>query len=177
MYKPALRPKHMYGLATTLVLLIAGGCSNKPYLVTFNEQVVYSPNQALVNPVFFDPALQGCLNQLLSGDSELEVEAIRIFACPEAGIRNMRGIRAMRSLEQLELSGNEIDNISELQPLRNLRVLSLRNNRIGNIGPLSRLPLLRFVSLEGNDGIPCQQLDELGARLSNTLNRPQDCVR
>ena len=164
-------------LALLAALLLASGCSSKPYLVTFNEKVVYAPNEALVNPVFSDPALQGCLNQLLSSDTEQDVADIRIFACPEAGIRNLRGISALRALEQLELSGNGIDNISELQPLRNLRVLSLRNNRIANIGPLSSLPILRFVSLEGNDGIPCQQLDELGRRLGNTLTRPATCVR
>ena len=162
------------GVGLLLALLLASGCSNR--LVTFNDQVIYSPNAALVNPVFADPALQGCLNQILSANPELTVQEIRTFACPEAGIESLRGMSALVGLEQLELSGNGIDNISELQPLRNLRVLSLRNNRIRNIGPLSSLPVLRFVSLEGNDNIPCRQLDELGARIGATLNRPARCA-
>lgn len=175
--KSALRLLRPAWLLPALGLALASGCSQQPYLVTLNEQVLYSPNEALKDPVFSDPALQGCLNRLLSTDGDTDLASIRTFACPQAGIQSLRGISALSGLEQLELSGNGIDNISELQPLRNLRVVSLRNNRIRNIGPLASLPVLRFVSLEGNDDVPCRQLDELGARLGNTLNRPATCVR
>lgn len=160
--------------ALLTLALLGAGCSNR--LVTFNEQVIYSPNAALVNPVFADAGLQGCLNQVMMANPELAVADIRTLACPEAGIESLRGMSALQGLEQLELSGNRIDNISELQPLRNLRVLGLRNNRVRNIGPLSSLPVLRFVSLEGNDNIPCRQLDELGARIGATLSRPATCT-
>lgn len=168
------RIRHGSGFGLLLLALFTSACSNR--LVTFNERVIYSPNAALINPVFSDAAMQGCLNQILNANPELETGTIRTFACPEAGIESLRGISALQGLEQLELSGNRIDNISELQPLRNLRVLSLRNNRIRNIGPLSGLPVLRFVSLEGNEDIPCRQLDELGDRLGATLNRPGACA-
>lgn len=170
---PGTRPAGLTALLLPLFLL-AAGCSNR--LVTFNDQVVYSPNPALINPVFADASLQGCLNQILSANPGMAVAEIRTLACPEAGIESIRGISALRGLEQVELSGNRIDNLSELQPLRNLRVVGLRNNRIRNIGPLSALPLLRFVSLEGNDDIPCRQLDELGARIGSTLSRPEACA-
>jgi len=46
-----------------------------------------------------------------------------------------------------------------------------------NIGHIQGLPLLRFVALEGNDRIPCRQLDELGEKLGATLSRPASCTR
>jgi len=173
MYASGARPAGLTALLLPLFLLVAG-CSNR--LITFNDQVIWSPNPALVNPVFADSSLQGCLNQILNASPGMAVTEIRTLACPDAGIESLRGISALTSLEQVELSGNRIDNLSELQPLRNLRVVGLRNNRIRNIGPLSALPLLRFVSLEGNNDIPCRQLDELGTRIGSTLSRPESCA-
>lgn len=162
------------GLLAGLVASLLAACSGSPYTVSLNDNVLYSPNAALRAGGVSDPALQGCINQILAlGDTSLT--EIRSLACPEAGVRSLDGLQALTALEQLELSNNAIDNLAPLQPLRNLRVVSLRNNGIRNIGPLSGLALLRFVSLEGNDGIPCRQLDELQERLGNTLNRPLNC--
>jgi Leucine-rich repeat (LRR) protein len=160
-----------------LALTLSAGCSSKPYKVVLNNNVVYSPNPALLNQTVSDPALQGCLNQVLASMENGSVETIKLLACPDAGIKSLDGIAALAALEQLELSNNSIDNLGALQPLRNLRVLSLRNNRIMNIGPIQGLPLLRFVALEGNDRIPCRQLDELGEKLGATLSRPASCTR
>lgn len=159
-----------------LALLLLSACSNSPYTVSLNDNVLYSPNEALRNAVVADPALQGCINQVLAVSSSNDLDSIRSLACPDAGIRTLDGLQSLTALEQLELSNNAIDNLAPLQPLRNLRFVSLRNNGIRNIGPLSRLQLLRFVSLEGNEHIPCRQLDELQQRLGNTLNRPASCA-
>lgn len=163
-----------------LTLLVLSACSNKPYIVTLNNNVLYSPFPAQSNRIFDDSGLQGCLNQLLSTlETETEaapaLEDIRSLVCPEAGIRSLEGITALSGLEALELSNNLIDNISHLQPLRNLRNVNLSNNRLRNIGPLTALPLLRFASLEGNEDLPCRQLDELERKLGSTLNRPANC--
>ena len=170
--------KHSLRLPFTLILLLTmTGCSLKPYTVTFNDNVISSPNAALLNSIVSDPSLQACLNQNLSNLGTTDATRIKLLACPGAGIKSLDGINALASLEQLELSDNSIDNLSPLSSLRNLRVLGLRNNGIRNIGPLTSLPLLRFVSLQDNDNILCRQLDELGAKLGNTLNRPLGCVK
>lgn len=156
--------------------LALSGCSGSPYTISFNDNVLYSPNASIKAGGVADPALQGCINQIL-GTTGGTAETLKTLACPNAGIRTLEGLSALTALEQVEFGNNAIDNLGPLQPLRNLRVASLRNNRIMNIGPLSGLPLLRFVSLEGNDEIPCRQLDELQQKLGNTLNRPQACIQ
>jgi hypothetical protein len=156
-------------------LLPLAGCSASPYTVSFNDNVLYSPNAALRNGGVSDSSLQGCINQVLAVTG-LDAASLRTLACPDASVRSLEGIHALIALEQLELGNNSIDNLAPLQPLRNLRTLSLRNNAIRNIGPLAALPLLRFVALEGNEFIPCRQLDQLQEKLGNTLSRPADCA-
>lgn len=158
-----------------LMVLPLAACTAVPYTVSLNNNVLYSPNAALLAGGVADAALQGCINQALAV-TEGELDSLKTLACPNAGVQSLEGINRLIALEQLELSNNSIDNLSPLQPLRNLRVVSLRNNAIRNIGPLSALPLLRFVSLEGNQNVPCSQLDELQERLGNTLNRPTACA-
>lgn len=157
-------------------LLLLGACSGSPYTVTFGDKVLYSPNAPNRNSVLADAALQGCLNAVLAGVEGADPANIKLLACPSAGVVSLEGISALPQLEQLELSGNRISDISPLSSLKNLRVLSLRDNRIGNIGVLDSLPILRFVSLQGNNGIACRQLDALERRLGNTLNRPERCL-
>lgn len=163
------------GLLLGGMLLALGGCAGSPYTVSLNNNVLYSPNAAVLAGGVTDPALQACINQALAL-AKVTVAELKTLACPNTGIRSLDGITRLGALQQLELGNNAIDNLSPLQPLRNLRVLSLRNNRIRNIGPLTALPLLRFVSLEGNEQIPCAQLDGFQERLGNTLNRPAICT-
>ena len=139
--------------------------------------MVYSPNEALKHKVVKDASLQGCLNQALAGMKDGTPAQVTLLACPDAGIKTLEGIGALTSLEQLELSGNGISNLAPLLPLKNLRLLSVRNNRINDIGPLESIATLRFVSLQGNDDIPCRQLDDLQRKLGNTLNKPDSCKR
>ncbi|MES2605929.1 MAG: leucine-rich repeat domain-containing protein, partial [Pseudomonadota bacterium] len=63
-----------------------------------------------------------------------------------------------------------------LVQLKNLRVLGLRNNPLTTVQPLQELPLLRFVSLQGNDRLRCAELDQLKARLGNTVSAPVQCA-
>jgi hypothetical protein len=164
-------------LFTILMLSIPAACSNSPYRITFNDNVIHDPAVPPERRLFSDPGLQACVNQLLAADTTLSVSDISLLVCPDAGIRNLAGIEVLAGLEQLELSNNSISNIAPLASLRNLRVLGIRNNNLGNIGILAGMPILRFVTLQGNTGISCRQLDELGEKLGNTLTRPATCTR
>ncbi len=169
-------PKHQrfLSLRTALMCCLLSAC--RPYTITLNNNVVYSPNASLRNAVLQDPGLQACLNQALARNEQTDPATVTLLACPGAGVRNLVGIEALANLEQLELGDNAITNLSPLVPLKKLRVLGLRNNATGDVRPLDTLPILRFLSLEGNDRIPCRQLDSLQEKLGNTFGRPQSCV-
>jgi Leucine-rich repeat (LRR) protein len=166
-----------YRLFPLLLIAALAGCSNSPYRITFNDNVIYDPAVPRERRLFSDPGLQACVNQVLAADATLGLADITLLACPDAGIRNLDGIDILAALEQLEVSNNSISNIAPLASLRNLRVLGIRNNDLGNIGVLAGMPILRFVTLQGNAGISCRQLDELGEKLGNTLTRPATCTR
>jgi len=166
-------PNSALSPALLVLLAVLGGCN---HTISFNNNVLYTPNPARNTGVLGDPALQGCLNQVLQARGTEDLGTITLLACPEAGIRTLAGIEALTALEQLEVSGNLISDLSPLTRLRNLRVLAVRNNAVGELRPLDSMPLLRFVSLQGNDRIPCPQLDALQQRLGNTLGRPVGCV-
>jgi hypothetical protein len=161
-----------------LVLLctVLGGCA-QPYSVTLNNNVLYRPGATQRSEgVARDPGLQACLDQTLERLEQTDPARITLLACPGAGVESLLGIEALASLEQLELSDNDITDIGPLVSLKNLRVLGLRNNEIGDVRVLNELPILRFLTLEGNERIPCRQLDGLQAKLGNTLGRPARCI-
>jgi Leucine-rich repeat (LRR) protein len=154
--------------------LLLGACANNPFKVMFGDKVLFTPRES--SGPLADPALQACLNQVLSPTQDSTLATLRTLACPGAGVQSLEGIGALAQLEQLEVSGNRITDISPLRGLHSLRVLNLSDNRVGNIGILDSLPTLRFVSLQGNDSIACRQLNALQNRLGNTLTRPGQCL-
>ncbi len=158
-----------------LLCCTVGGCLH-PYTVTLNDNVVYTPNEALRNAVTEDAGLQACLDQTLERNGQTDLALVTLLACPSAGVESLKGIDALVNLEQLELSDNAVTNLSPLIPLKNLRVVGLRNNKVGDIRPLEELPILRFLSLEGNNRIPCRQLNTFAQRLGNTFGRPESCI-
>ncbi|MCG8419467.1 MAG: hypothetical protein MJE77_16170 [Proteobacteria bacterium] len=75
---------------------------------------------------FDDPGLQGCYENLLRGpDGKPYAEEITILTCFNAGIRNLDGIEVLSGLEQLLLSGNELQNIAPVLHLPELNWLDL----------------------------------------------------
>jgi hypothetical protein len=171
-----LQVLHPSRLVLITALFLPLGACVMPYTVRLNDNVVYAPNGAQRDTLVQDPGLQACLDLAMERNEQTDPASVTLLACAGAGIQTLAGIEALVGLEQLELSDNQISNLSPLLPLRNLRVLGLRNNRIGDIRPLGNLPILRFLSLEGNDRVPCRQLDLVAMRLGNTFGRPQSCV-
>ena len=155
--------------------ILLAGCENNPYTITLNNNVLYSPTERVQTTHVEDANLQGCINQYFLRNNHEDAEKITILACPSAGIETLAGIRNLPNLEQVDFSDNRITDVSALNALDNLRVLSIRNNDIRNTNPLLDMPLLRFVAMQGNDNIPCRQLDRLAEKIGNTLNRPLNC--
>ena len=158
---------------TSLAVLLISACSQ--YQVVLNNNVLYTPTSQPPPSLLSDPNLQGCLNQQFATAGSDDPENIRLLACPSSGVQSLDGLRELPNLEQLELSDNQISDLSPLLTLKNLRVLSIRNNRVTSINALMSLPILRFVALQGNNNIACRQLDNLGEKIGNSLNRPVSC--
>jgi hypothetical protein len=91
------------------------------------------------------------------GDENLE-EALREEIGKEEGVLYEDDFG---ELEELDLSGNSISDISDIIMIHNLQVLSLENNEITDISPLQELENLNEVNVEGNPIESDDQLDIL----------------
>lgn len=167
---------HLLRLIGCGAFFLLTACKQNPYTVTFNNNVVYSPNAAVRDKVLDDPALQACLNQVMAGSAIENPEEVTLIACPAAGVTTLRGIEQLPNLEQLDLSDNAITHVGPLLSLKKLRVLSLRNNAVSSVAALASMPLLRFVSLSGNTRISCRDVEALENKLGNTLDKPLTCL-
>jgi len=81
-----------------------------------------------------------------------------------SGIVNPEGLQFFEGLNDLNLEGNEIEDLAPLSVLRRLSALNLRQNRVRDLAPLARMTGLRSLNLRGNAGIV--SLEPL-ARLAN----------
>jgi len=78
-----------------------------------------------------------------------------------------RGLGMDGSLKNLDLSGNEIRDISVLATHTDLVSLNLSNNSIDDIGALVLLTKLKDLDLRGNP-VDAKQLDKIRRKLPNT---------
>ena len=75
-------------------------------------------------------------------------------------IINLSGLRSLTKLEEIYLADNKINNILPLINLKNLKILDLSNNHIKDISYLFNLNKLEYVNLSGNK-IAIEQLKTL----------------
>ena len=159
-------------ICTTVIAMTA--CS-QAITVSVNDQAVYDPSGRIVGSSAIDADLQGCINLAMRQQDLQSPTELTVLSCSNSAIQNLANIGQLVQLRFLDLSNNNITNITPLEGLRILGGLSLGNNQISDIAPLFNMPGLTSVSLLGNNGIPCQQLQQLRARLGNNLSAPASC--
>jgi len=78
-------------------------------------------------------------------------------------ISDITDLWSLKQIEELYLARNQIGYIDVLYHLRNLRILDLSGNQINDISPLLQLENLEYLNLAGNN-IPQEQMDALLAK-------------
>ncbi len=92
------------------------------------------------------------------------LEDIEDFELSYSGIETLDGVEHCKHVVILDVSNNELSDISNLWDLNNLEELYLANNQIGYIDTLSNLLNLRVIDLSGNqidDITPILELERL----------------
>lgn len=92
------------------------------------------------------------------------LEDIEDFELAYYGIESLEGVEYCKQVVTMDLSNNEITDISELWNLNKLEELYLANNQIGYIDAVGTLLKLRLIDLSGNqidDISPLLELDNL----------------
>lgn len=67
-----------------------------------------------------------------------------------SGIRSLQGIQLLTNLEYLEVSGNEITDLTPLASLTKLRTLILVENEVSDLSPLRNIPSLEVLDVRKN---------------------------
>ncbi|XP_017563840.1 leucine-rich repeat-containing protein 61 isoform X1 [Pygocentrus nattereri] len=87
---------------------------------------------------------------LKSRTGEFDLESILFLKLKSLGIYDLGCIGECINLERLDLSGNNITNITPLASLRLLVVLNLSANRISNLEPIASCESLQSLNVAGN---------------------------
>ncbi|XP_064168520.1 leucine-rich repeat-containing protein 61-like isoform X3 [Anguilla rostrata] len=87
---------------------------------------------------------------LKSTAGEFELESILILKLRSLGIFDLGCVGECKNLERLDLSGNNITNLTPLASLRLLLVLNLSSNRISNLEPICNCDSLQSLNVAGN---------------------------
>ena len=167
-------PRFGLKIAVACALFLISACSQN-YTVAVNDQPVFDPRGRLFNGQLADADLQGCVNIAMQQQNVQNAGLLRVLSCTNSEVRSLANIEQLAQLRFMDLSNNNIRDLSPLQRLRSLGGLNLMNNAITDISPLLNMPNLANINLVGNNGIPCEQLQSLGARLRNNLTHPERC--
>uniref|UniRef100_UPI00398F07DD leucine-rich repeat-containing protein 61 n=1 Tax=Pristiophorus japonicus TaxID=55135 RepID=UPI00398F07DD len=87
---------------------------------------------------------------LKSRSGEFDLESILFLKLKNVGICHLGCVGDCVNLERLDLSGNNIANLTPLASLKLLIVLNLSANRIANLDPLHSCENLQSLNLAGN---------------------------
>lgn len=82
-------------------------------------------------------------------------------------ISDISSLENLINLEKLELSDNEIKDISPLQNLKNLKELNLKCDEFTDISPLANLVNLEYLGLECGYCSPKEEIEKLQKALPN----------
>ena len=89
--------------------------------------------------------------QCLSDLSELKQLKALYMSC--SGLEDISFLAELTNLEELDISENDISDLTPLSGLKNLKYLYLYSNNISDISPLAELTNLERLDLRYNEGI------------------------
>ena len=104
-------------------------------------------------PVFADPQLQACFDELALANGWTMTEEVTALTCPDRIIDSLEGLQFLVDLRELYVSGNRISSAYPIEPLPQLEILDLSGNRLFDTFPLRSLTNLKRLNLSGNSGL------------------------
>lgn len=160
------------GVLFTLFLTCTSSCSR--YVVSINENVVYSPPKLVSDYSIPDPYLKSCLQSTISELHITSQDQLTKLICPTGDISDLSGIEQFPKIEYLGLSANKIQNIGPLAELKDLRQIDISDNQIQDFTSLKDLENLVLLDTKGNSNADCKSL--LFAKAIKSLVLPNHCL-
>lgn len=131
--------------------MFISACGN--YAVTFNDALIYQPEQLFRDYTITDPALSQCIGETIKESGITQAIQLQELRCPHAGIASLDGLKLFTDIVILDLSFNVVVNVEELH----------------------KLSRLKHINLFGNQQLDCKKTTLLGVD-NDQLILPQHCL-
>lgn len=124
--------------------------------------------RASAGDIFPDENLEAAIKEVLrkQGKTEIKEEDLKnVFQVTARGkgIKSLKGLEKCTSMVLINLSRNEIEDVSPIAGLKNLQSLDLSKNKIKDISSLKDLKKLQYLQLEENQTEDISALKDLKA--------------
>jgi internalin A len=117
-------------------------------------------------------------NELTDATPLAQFTSLRLLQANGNSFTDLSPLSALTNLTDLYFEGSDVQDVSSLATLTTLRYVDARNNEITTgVAALVTLVNATTINLEGNDTIPCADLDTLEAALGEgVVKRPASCA-
>ncbi len=126
------------------------------HVIVTDQPQVTSQSEAPISftDINFENAVRETLGRSIGGIYPSDLENITVFSARVSGIINIKEISYFKSLEELDLMGNRINDLSPVSSLKNLKKLNVSKNftvmtgdreKGLDISPLGALPRLEWL--------------------------------
>lgn len=135
----------------TLLTLITSACSR--YTVTFNDAPVYNPPTLFSDYTITDSPLDECVTLTIKDQKLTQASQLATLRCSEVGIASLDGLEKFTHIVVLDLSRNDLKNVSILHKLTHLT----------------------HINLSGNDRLVCKEASGLAEKVEQII-LPAHCI-
>jgi len=138
----------MFKIILAVMVFTLAACSENSNKSTANSKIgVNSVDLAESSDFSFiaDDNLRSCLD-----DSGMSVESVHTLVCSGKGVQSLEGMEQLPALKNINLSHNQVFDLSPLAEVKGLQVLYATNNQIESVEALEALPELSAISLRHN---------------------------
>lgn len=135
-------------VAMVFTLAACGENSNKSSNSASGNTVVEGASAGETSDFGFitDTNLRACLDE-----SGMTVKSIHTIVCAGKGVQSLEGMDQLTSLKNLNVSHNQLSDLTPLTNVKSLQVFYATNNDIESIEALNALPELNAISLRSNN--------------------------
>ncbi len=144
------------GVLFTLVIAVVSGCSR--YVVSINENVVYTPPKLFSEYSIADESLKSCIQSTISESNISSADQLTKLICPPGNISNLIGIEQFPAIEYLGLSDNTIRDVGPLVALKDLKQIDISENMVVDFSVFESLDYLSLMDAKGNAEADCSTL-------------------
>jgi internalin B len=81
----------------------------------------------------------------------MTVESIHTLVCSGKGVQSLEGMEQLPALKNVNLSHNQVSDLTPLAEVKGLQVLYATNNEIESVEALEDMPELSAISLRANE--------------------------